>query len=229
MDTPVVVASADALSWLRALPDSSANLIVTDPPWDSLEVHRSRGTTTRLTNEWFETMTIEDIREVLVEAYRVAAPGTHMYVIADYISAFRLEPHKLTPWHFWKGLVWDKVSLGMGYHYRAQYEMVLLFEKNKSRRQLHNRSVPDVIRSRKLKGKGLYPTEKPVELLELFVLQSSDPGELVIDPFTGSGSTGDAALGLGRRFLGTDIRQEARDCAEKRFSAIIEPRPALEG
>jgi site-specific DNA-methyltransferase (adenine-specific) len=224
-----MIANADALTWLRSLPDGCANCIITDPPWDSLEEHRARGTTTRLTNEWFETQTIEYIREVLLETYRVAAPASHMYVIADYVSAFRLEPHKLAPWHFWKGLVWDKVSLGMGYHYRAQYEIVLLLEKGKSKRQLHNRAVPDVIRCKKLKGKGLYPTEKPLELLELFILQSTDPGELVIDPFAGSGSTGVAALGLGRRFQGVDVNPKALAYAEPRLSAIIEPRPACEG
>jgi site-specific DNA-methyltransferase (adenine-specific) len=220
------LASADALSWLRSLPDSSANLIITDPPWDSLEEHRARGTTTRLTNEWFETMPIEDIREVLLEAHRVAARGTHMYVVADYISAFRLDPYSLAPWHFWKALIWDKDKIGMGYHYRAKYEMVLLFEKGKSKRQLHHRGVPDVLCCPSLKGKKFYPTEKPVELLELFVLQSSNPGELVIDPFTGSGSTGEAALGLGRRFAGTDVSPKSHDYAEPRLSAIIEPRPA---
>ncbi len=220
------LASADALLWLRSLPDGYANLLVTDPPWDSLEEHRARGTTTRLTNEWFETQTITYIREVLLEAYRVAAKGTHMYVIADYISAFRLQPQDLAPWHFWKALVWDKDKIGMGYHYRAKYEMVLLLEKGKSKRQLHHRGVPDVLCCPSLKGKRFYPTEKPVELLELFVLQSSDPGEMVIDPFAGSGSTGVAALGLGRRFAGTDVSSKSHAYAEPRLGAIIEPRLA---
>jgi len=47
-----------------------------------------------------------------------------------------------------------------------------------------------------------YPTEKPVALLDMLVTQSSVTGELVIDPFFGSGSTGFAAVAAERRFLG---------------------------
>lgn len=54
-------------------------------------------------------------------------------------------------------------------------------------------------------GRGAYPTEKPQRLLRPLIEQSSQPGELVLDPFCGSGSVGRAARDLGRQALLCDV------------------------
>ena len=64
-----------------------------------------------------------------------------------------------------------------------------------------------------------YPAEKPVEVSEVFVRQSSSPGAVVADPFMGSGSVGVAALRFGRRFMGTDTSPAARQLTEQRLAA----------
>src|SRR5262245_65763918 len=87
---------------------------------------------------------------------------------------------------FWKPLIWDKRKIGMGYHYRARYECVLFFEKGK--RKLNDRGVPDIIEVPRIHGG--YPTEKPARVSEVLVAQSSQPGEVVVDPFVGAGSAG---------------------------------------
>jgi len=92
--------------------------------------------------------------------------------------------------HFWKPLVWDKQTIGMGYHYRARYEFVLFFEKGK--RRLNNLGTADVISVPRV-HRG-YPAEKPPAVSEVLIQQSTAPGELVADPFMGSGSVGVAAL-----------------------------------
>lgn len=70
---------------------------------------------------------------------------------------------------FCKPLIWDKVTMGMGYHYRARYEMILFFEKGK--RKLNDLGVPDVLQARRI-HRG-HPTEKPVEISEVLVRQST--------------------------------------------------------
>ena len=80
---------------------------------------------------------------------------------------------------FWKPIVWDKVTIGMGYHYRARYEFILFFEKGK--RRLSNLGTPDVLEFKRV-YRG-YPTEKPVPLLEVLISQSSEVAETVLDPF----------------------------------------------
>jgi site-specific DNA-methyltransferase (adenine-specific) len=66
-----------------------------------------------------------------------------------------------------------------------------------------------------------YPTQKPVRLLERIVAASSRPGDLVLDPFAGSGTTGVAAARLGRRWLLVDRNPEAIEIARARLAAEV--------
>lgn len=86
--------------------------------------------------------------------------------------------------------MWDKKKIGMGSHYRARYEFIVFFEKGK--RKLNDLGIPDIIEVPRI-HRG-YPTEKPPEVSQVLIGQSTAPGELVIDPFAGSGSVGVAAL-----------------------------------
>lgn len=65
-----------------------------------------------------------------------------------------------------------------------------------------------------------HPTQKPLALGQYLVLTYSDPGGLVVDPFAGSGTFGEAALSLGRRFLGAEKDPRWREMARRRLSAV---------
>jgi len=110
--------------------------------------------------------------------------------------------------------VWDKCTIGMGYHYRARYELILFFEKGK--RRLNDLGIPDIIEAPRIRGG--YPAEKPVEIADVLIRQSSQTGGVVADPFMGSGSVGIAATRLGRRFLGNDLNPEAVQIAARRLA-----------
>ena len=111
------------------------------------------------------------------------------------------------------GAVTHNCKIGMGYHYRARYECILFFEKGK--RKLNDLGVADVLQfPRVFNG---YPAEKPVEVSEVLIRQSSEPGQLVVDPFMGSGSVGVAAVQLGRSFCGSDVCAEAVDITRSRL------------
>jgi site-specific DNA-methyltransferase (adenine-specific) len=71
--------------------------------------------------------------------------------------------------------------------------------------------------SKKEKTLGRHPTQKPLALLERIVLAASDPGNLVLDPFVGSGTTGIAAARLGRRFIGIDADRSYLDLTMERY------------
>jgi site-specific DNA-methyltransferase (adenine-specific) len=216
----------DAVDWLRALPDGSADLVVTDPPYESLEKHRAVGTTTRLkhskasSNDWFPIFPNSRFPELFREVYRVLAKDRHFYLFCDPETMFVVKPvAEQAGFKFWKPLVWDKEKIGMGYHYRSRYEFILFFEKGK--RRLADLSVPDVIRHPRI-HRG-YPTEKPVSVSEVLVRQSTLPGETVLDPFMGSGSVGVAAVSLGRRFFGTDVAESAIRLTTRRLGECGEP------
>jgi len=202
----------DAVAFLRALPMESVDMLVTDPAYESLEKHRAVGTTTRLkvsagsSNPWFSVFPNARFGELFEEVYRVLKRDTHFYLMCDPETAFIAKPiAEQAGFKFWKPLVWDKKSIGMGYHYRARYEFVLFFEKGK--RRLSDLGIPDVLQVPRIRGG--YPAEKPSALSAILIRQSSVGADLVVDPFMGSGSTGVAALTLGRRFAGNDVADDA--------------------
>ncbi|MFO0710777.1 MAG: site-specific DNA-methyltransferase [Sandaracinus sp.] len=217
---------SDAVAFLSGLPDASVDLVVTDPPYESLEKHRAVGTTTRLShsksssNDWFTVFPNSRFEELFAHIYRVLRKDTHFYLFCDQETAFVAKPvGEKVGFKFWKPLVWDKEKIGMGYHYRSRYELILFFEKGK--RRLADLGVADVLRAPRI-HKG-YPTEKPVSLNKVLVSQSSEAGEIVIDPFMGTASAGSAALSLGRSFWGSDISDKAMSIARERLGAIEIP------
>jgi site-specific DNA-methyltransferase (adenine-specific) len=214
------VGNCDALDWLSSLSSGSVDLIITDPPYESLEKHRKIGTTTRLknsnasSNQWFEIFPNDRFEELLIELYRVLAKNRHFYLFCDQETMFVIKPiAEKVGFKFWKPIVWDKVSIGMGYHYRARYEFILFFEKGK--RKLKDLSIPDVLSSKRI-WRG-YPTEKPSELSSILIKQSTEKGETVIDPFCGAGFVGVASQNLDRKFKGNDICVEAVELTKKRI------------
>ncbi len=217
------LSSQDAVDWLRQLPNESVDLIITDPPYESLEKYRAIGTTTRLKNSkassnvWFKIFPNSRFEELFTELYRTLKKNRHFYLFCDAETMFIAKPiAEQVGFKFWKPLVWDKRKIGMGYHYRARYEFVLFFEKGK--RKLNNLSIPDIIEADRI-WKG-YPTEKPVKVSDVLVDQSTQAGEIVVDPFMGSGSVGVASLKNDRHFAGNDICQEAVDVTMSRLQDI---------
>ncbi len=212
----------DAVAWLDMLAAESLDLVITDPPYESLEKHRAVGTTTRLkkskasSNEWFQIFPNSRFEELFRAIYRVLKPNTHFYLFCDQETMFVAKPiAEQAGFKFWKPLVWEKVSIGMGYHYRARYEFILFFEKGK--RRLNDLGVADVITAQRVFNG--YPTEKPVAVSEVLIRQSSDEGQIVADPFTGSSSTGVAALRQQRLFAGNDLSALAMETSRARLLA----------
>jgi site-specific DNA-methyltransferase (adenine-specific) len=220
--TEFCLSQTDANKFLKDLPDESIDLIVTDPAYESLEKHRKVGTTTRLkqskssSNEWFPIFPNRRFPRFFKECFRVMSKNSHLYVFCDDETMFVIHPIAVAlGFKFWKKLVWDYKHIGMGYHWRARHQNILFFEKGK--RKLNNLSEPDVLECVRIK-KG-YPTEKPVEINERLIANSTQPGDLVCDPFMGSGAAGVASVNLGRRFCGNDVSDLSISMATTRLSS----------
>jgi len=213
---------SDAFELLRGLAPESVDLVVTDPPYESLQIHRARGTTTRLTTNWFTTVPNERLPELLREVYRVLCPDRHFYLFCDEVTADVIKQQQKVGaarlpnggrkcscgFVYWKEIVWAKTTLdggrirgGTGYHYRAASERILFFEKGK--RALNDLGIPDVLMAPRAGVPG--PAVKPGAVVRALIAQSTSPGELVLDPFCGSGVAGVEARALDRRFLLGDI------------------------
>ena len=213
---------SDAFELLRGLAPESVDLVVTDPPYESLQIHRARGTTTRLTTNWFATVPDARLPELLREVYRVLRPDRHFYLFCDEVTADVIKQQQgvgaarlpngarrcSCGFSYWKEVIWAKTTLdgakirgGTGYHYRAASERILFFEKGK--RVLNDLGIPDVLMAPRAGVPG--PAVKPGAVVRTLIAQSSAEGELVVDPFCGSGVVGVEARGLSRRFLLGDL------------------------
>jgi len=216
------VVVSDAFDLLRTLAPESVDLVLTDPPYESLQIHRARGTTTRLTTNWFVTVPNERLPELFREVHRVLRPDRHFFLFSDEVTADVIKQQQgigaarlpngarrcSSGFTYWKEIIWAKTTLdgarirgGTGYHFRAACERVLFFEKGK--RALNDLGIPDVLMAPRSGVPG--PAVKPGAVVRTLILQSTQPGEMVVDPFAGSGVVGVESRAHGRRFLLGDI------------------------
>ena len=190
----VTLTQGDARTLLTALPPHTVDLIITDPPY-----RFQRGT---LFKTWFADLPDDAWTPLLVELHRVLRPDRHTYLFCDRRTRPIFETAAThAGFRVVDALIWNKNRIGLGSGaYRSQYEHILFLTKG--RRAGNRRDLANVLTARPPRG---YPTEKPLPALRTLITQSSNPGELVLDPFCGSGNTGRAARELGRHALLYDI------------------------
>jgi site-specific DNA-methyltransferase (adenine-specific) len=204
-----------------------ANVLITDPPYRSLDIDVVRGTRTRLigghnpragnrigsaASGWFETLSDEDIEGIIVgRCIRWLPDDGAAYVFADVKTGLRLFP-KLA---YSNVIVWDKMKLGMGYSWRRMHEWVAYCPGPKHK--LRSMSLGDIIRCAGVDEKA-HPTEKPIGVITPLILNSTDVGGLVLDPFAGVGATLLAARMAGRKAIGIELDEAYCEIAANRLS-----------
>lgn len=206
-DATCIVVAKDALEAVRELPATSVDALVTDPPYPWLAAHVELHTTTRPRMRWkYEKREID--RELGLELYRVLRDGAHAFFFVPAETATTrpcienfINTLEACGFVFNKRFIWDRMLLGMGYNGRCQYEGILFMSKGK-RKMPCDKAVPDLIQERQAHHcHRVHPNEKPVGLMEKLIRFSTKVGELVLDIFAGSCSTGRAALNLGRNSI----------------------------
>jgi site-specific DNA-methyltransferase (adenine-specific) len=193
--------------------DESVDLIITDPPYNLA----FGGTTqTRTKKPRFEVFANDNLThkeyqrftfQWLCQAYRILKPGRHIYVCIDWRSyPFLVLWMRRVGFLVKNCIVWDKVQMGLGWQYRFQHEFIIFAVKGKTKaRRISRRSETDVWRIPRIGSKTIHPTEKPIDLMQRCVLNSSSAGELVADFFLGSGSVAEAVIANDRRIIGFEI------------------------
>jgi site-specific DNA-methyltransferase (adenine-specific) len=201
----VTLVQADARYLLAALPADSVDLIITDPPY-----HLDRGS--HYFRTWFAELPDEAWPAIVAGLHRVLREDRHCYVFCDR----RTQPlfdaaARDAGFRVHSPLIWNKASIGLGGGcWRSQHELIAFYEKG--HRAGNSRGESDVLSHARV-ARG-YPTEKPIPVLERLIRQASQPGELVLDPFCGSGNVGQACRNLGRSALLADVEPA---CAARRL------------
>ena len=204
----------DALKWLRrkASKNFEVDLIVTDPPYKVT----SRGGYTSAggllkdkdmrKGKVFKHNSV-NIVDWLPLLYDVLKEEGHCYIMVNNKNL----PHFIevalrSNFHLIKILVWGKNNKIMSQAYMSQTEFILFLRKG-SFKKIHNCGDSDLLLFDNPKNKR-HPSEKPKDLLKVLVKNSSSKGDLVLDPFFGSGTTLEVCEELERDSVGLEIDKE---------------------
>jgi site-specific DNA-methyltransferase (adenine-specific) len=211
----------------------SVDAVITDPPYG---IHYASSWTTRPDGTPRQTGASfgDDVYNPLwmAEIARVMATDSLAYVFVrwDVAHVFRRDA-EAAGLVCVQRMIWDKRHWGMGdlRYYGSQTEDALLFRKGapmlRSEKRMGNLwACP----SKAYFPEGVYdhPAQKPLDVIIEWVQHASDPGDLVFDPFMGSGTTGVAAIQEGRRFIGCELDETYFEIARKRI-ADAQARPRL--
>jgi len=218
---------ADCLEAMRSMPDGSIDMIWTDPPYGhsnhdgdlNSQLNKHRGIDDQpIANDDAEGMR-RVVDGMLTEAVRVLHPDcccccggprpTFAWV------ANRMDTAGL---QFFHSVIWDKRNPGLGWRYRRQHEMVMVAHKAGGKLLWANdsRTQRNIISVMPPKDRE-HPNEKPEPLCNVFIDLHTTKGQTVLDPFMGSGTTGVAAVGSGRKFIGCEIERKYFDIACRRI------------
>jgi len=242
----------DCLEVMKDFDDGQFDAVVTDPPYghnnnsgeDLISVwERALGTGNYVAER--DDRPIENdgpeanelFQAVLPEINRILVPGG-CYCCCG--GGGGPDP-QFARWSLWMDevlnfkqmVIWDKGPMGMGWHYRRSYETVLVANKNGAKCKWHDgtKRVENIIRpgaygiKKIIPNKDQHPTQKPVNLMAHFIQLHTEPGDTVLDPFMGSGTTGVACVKTGRNFVGIDIDKNYYDIACRRVAeAQAQPR-----
>ena len=200
---------------MEDIPDGSIDLIVTDPPY--LMNYRSNYRKVKHDYIIGDKDGKDLITESIKEAHRVLKDDSAIYMFCSWrhVDFFKSEFENY--FKLKNIIVWNKNNTSMGDlkgSYAPKHEFVLF--GHKGRRLLEGFRYPDVLEAKRTENK-LHPTQKPVDLLEIFIKTSSKENDVVLDMFAGSGSTAIAALNTGRFFIGIEKEKEYVDIANKRI------------
>jgi len=208
------------------LDDESIDLIISDPPYSSgarqtsqLRQRKGMLRSEKFHEQWFGTDNLSTaafmffMRGITLQSFQKMKPGGHMYLFIDWRNyPLLVNVLETAGWRINNLLVWDKEIFGMGTNFRNQHELVIFCSKGHPK-ECNRHDLANVLRSKRVKQEN-HPTEKPEYLISHFVDMSSSEGDIVLDPYAGSGTTAFACRELGRKFI-------VGDCDSKCVKQIV--------
>ena len=197
----------DCLELMKEIPDKSIDLIFTDPPYGKKADKGTNGygqaKNRRYSGGW------DNMRprpEIFTEMFRIAK--NIICFGGNYFSDM------LPPSNHW--IFWDKKGDIAFQNPFADGELIYT-TFIKPVKKIVFRQQGFITDS---KDKRYHPTQKPSELCQMLIEQYTDPGDIVCDPFMGSGTTGIACINSGRKFIGMELEKQYFDIAMERIAEL---------
>ncbi len=244
------VVTGECVKIMDGLPEASVDMVFADPPYNlQLKGKLLRPNNSKVDgvdNAWdrFDDFSAYDnfTNDWLCAARRVLKPDGTLWVIGSYHNIYRIGA-VLQNLGYWilNDVIWRKANPMpnfQGRRFTNAHETLLWAARGKDSRYRFNyeamKNLNDELQMRsdwllpicsgneriKNGGKKAHPTQKPEALLRRVVLASTGPGDVVLDPFFGVGTTGAVAKYLKRRFIGIEQDKEYAAVARKRITAV---------
>lgn len=238
----------DCLEVMRSMPDKSVDAVITDPPYNLGKFMKDRDTNLKkMRDNYFGAAGWDDLEFAdweatmdgfFEEAVRVLKRGGAMIVFMSIIKVETLiriaERHGL---YYKTTGIWHKqnpMPRNMNLHFVNSTEAWIYFMYKKKTGTFNNdgKVIHDFIETSVTpageRKHGKHPTQKPEQLMSHFIKLLTNEGDMVLDPFMGSGTTGIACVLEGREFIGIELEPEYLEIAEKRIAeAQMQPRLEL--
>jgi modification methylase len=241
----------DCIAAMRSLPDACIDMVFADPPYNLQlggDLFRPEGgRVDAVDNDWdkFDSLATYDAFSTswLKEARRILKPNGTLWVIGSYHNIFRVGS-VLQDEGFWilNDIIWRKVNPMpnfRGTRFTNAHETLIWASKGEKSKYTFNyramKTLNDELQMRsdwsfpicggqerlKRNGTKAHPTQKPEALLYRILLASTKPGDIVLDPFFGTGTTGAVAKRLGRHFIGIEREPNYVEVAQERIDAAL--------
>ena len=219
----------DALELLKEIDSKSIDLVITDPPYGVIGIqdgYKIEWDSFRSDSEFYD-FTLKWLNQI----YRVLKVGGQAYIFWSQKRMFRFrELVDNTKFRFKRMLIWYHSNLAKPTRkmYLWTYDPIFYLIKGDKPKYFdadfvsrHNVDVFIIPKPQNWKNKIRYhPCEKPIELIKILIMNSSKPGDTVLDCFAGSGTTLVASEELGRRWIGIEINKEYCEIAKHRLEKL---------
>lgn len=224
--------STDVTVWDDLMDGDKADCMWTDPPYDVSYVGKTKDALRIENDDLTGDRLTSFLRGVLGIAATYCKPGGCWYVAATPgppLASFTQVMTELDVWH--QTLIWVKDSLVMGYgDYHPRFEVVFYgWVPGEAHHRLLDRTQDNVHEVPRPKASKEHPTMKPVALITKHIENSTDPGEIVADPFGGSGSTLIACHGTNRIARLIELDPKYADVILRRYQEHAGVKPTRDG
>lgn len=228
---------------INSVPDSSVDLVITDPPYEHVmgcmkskkfntgTIMRDSSYMNKSMSQFGHDQVFEFLDLVIPKMKKV-----NMYIFCSKLQLAHyfdyINQHKKLKFDL---LIWDKSSPENKYSMKSSkfyaqdieyvvriYQSGVSLNKIWNKDNTHADSSYYMKRQKFAKPKGNHETMKPTELLEQYLLLSSNEGDLILDPFMGSGSTGVACVNTNRNFIGIELEEKYYNISNPRIEETKE-------
>ena len=245
------ILTGDCIEAMRGLPDACIDMVFADPPYNLQlggDLNRPDGShVDAVTDHWdqFDSFAVYDAftRAWLTEARRVLKPDGSLWVIGSYHNIFRVGA-MMQDMGFWilNDVVWRKANPMpnfKGTRFTNAHETLIWASMGEKAKYTFNyrtmKTLNDELQMRsdwvlpicggperlKKGGTKVHPTQKPEALLYRVMLATTQQGDVVLDPFFGTGTTGAVAKRLGRGWIGCERESAYREAALERIELAL--------